>query len=1849
MASATLPVELTAKFSQLESHVRRIRVVRGLGIVAVVAAVSLGLAFFADMMWELGQTARWAILAGVGFVTVLTALRTILRPLFTRHTEEELAAVVETAHPRLRERLSSMVELNDPHLPEIEKGSPLMRELLARQTVRASRQLDFTDAVSPKRSLRWALAGAIAAFLLAVPFIFFSGTYGLLVSRFFAPWADFERPNNLFFEIPEGDRVVAHGSDVTIAALPRWRVFATELPDEVRLNWTDSTGREDSRPMDYDDESKSYTVTLPHVFDGFDYNVAAGRSRTANHRIEVAEAPMVVAASLEVEPPAYTGLPAASHDGVVGEIRVFERSRLSLHLEFNKPVETAQLEWLGVIAPRSLEIPVPPDPDLDGQMNDVVEKPIQREPLQAMSLAADRRSAQLDFTADLGGPFAFRLSDEHDLANDEEPVRVLIVAPDAAPILALADGDAQRVRPTDVVKIDVEATDDVGLGELELHYEQPGAEEPAVVAVPRVALGERKYVHTFRLDLAPLDLQPGVQVTYRVRAADERPEPEPNVTWSEQRTVTIDSTAKPPGSARLAAKQKELREELAQIRTDLDKNRSQTEDLKDEAVSDLRMQLDFNKNANIPPLAQEQNELAKRVEQLAEKFARHPLYGNLTKQTQSVARDELNPAGAQLAKAAELELKEKAPELVDNVEKLNRAADGLEHVEQEFEKLAEIERDLLELNRLAEEAARVADEALALEQQTTNPPADETPAERETREADQAGKQQELARQHAELSNQLDDLLNRRPELLDAARKQQIDRLAELSRQARELAEPQDRLADALKREAESAARNADDAARAQEELTEEVAKLAADVEKLRAEMNGDAVEPVDAEALRKAIDDLKQGNLKDAFDRQQAAAEELKRLAKELAKNSDLPDDPQAAANELKKRQEELQREIADAAKSAPAADAADQVKTDHQQELRNLAARQAAVQAGAAKLDAPARTRDQQQQAVDKAADATESLIAGDPEQAAQTAAETVEALDKLAADIGSREDRVAQAKRELAELKKRQEQLAEDAAKQAKAAKPTDAEAEPDAAHQDLARRQEQIARELADLDAPDAERQQTDAVRKSAAAIEDLKRQLNADVPASQADLDEALDRLEQQLAGKDVPEPAGDDRAQHDPAKLAAELAKRQKHAADAAQKQAEAGNVPAQQPRAQAAEDLDQIAEDAERLRVGDAAQNEKRQALDSLARAQEAREQVDQLAKKQQPNNDPPDGDDKSAPEAGDELKRLMKEEAQAQKDAADALEQMAQRLEKQDAKQQRTEQERREQEQAEQLAQLDPPADPARTAQKAAETAEQQAAREEAARRAEQLAERQQQLGEQVAGLQQGKPPGEQNPAGQQPGGEPGDQPGQQPGDNQPGPNGESAATPAQAVAGQQKLARDAAELAIDAARQQGPTSEAAQSAADFARKAGEASKAAQSGRLDDAQQSAQEAAASAGDAAKALTAEPDGELGPRAQSLAKQQEAQAEQFGRQAGSPGQRKSAQAAGQEHLADAAEDLSKRLDDVAKKLTSQPLDDQPTGREAQSARDSVQNAEKSMKQASGEMNRGNDRAAADSAKQAADALRQAAGDAEQAAGENPPPDSPVPGEIGEQVTDAARNLREAGEQLARAPQGTQPERQPGAEPPNGDQPPGEQPGGEQASAQPGMGKDGEGQPGNQPGESQPGEGQRGSEPGAQASQQGSPAGQPQPGQPGQGQSNGTSPSPLAKSAQSLKQAAQALARAAQQSQPGRSPGGPPSGSGQPDAQGQPGGQQASADGQSQPGGEGGGAGGGSGTGAQVEADLSRLESELKKLSGRDWGQLPGHLRTEIIQAARRRPNSDYSKLIKLYFEEIARTPKQRER
>ena len=148
---------------------------------------------------------------------------------------------------------------------------------------------------------------------------------------------------------------------------------------------------------------------------------------------------------------------------------------------------------------------------------------------------------------------------------------------------------------------------------------------------------------------------------------------------------------------------------------------------------------------------------------------------------------------------------------------------------------------------------------------------------------------------------------------------------------------------------------------------------------------------------------------------------------------------------------------------------------------------------------------------------------------------------------------------------------------------------------------------------------------------------------------------------------------------------------------------------------------------------------------------------------------------------------------------------------------------------------------------------------------------------------------------------------------------------------------------------------------------------------------------------------------------------------------------------------------------------------------------------------------------------------------------------------------------------------------------------------------------------------------------------GQPMADAQPGQPGksgdEGKGEGQAPgSPFAQMAQRLREAARALSDAAKQSTPLPSQDGQP----QPD-------KPANEPNDNPQLAQGGGANG-QGNGEQDRGEnLGDLQTQVKKMTGRNWGQLSSKLKTEMSQQAKHQAHGDYSKLIKLYFQEIAKT------
>lgn len=854
-ANGILPAELTRLLFDIRRQLRAIAVIRGMGMLLVLLVAGIWGGILCDLQWDSPIQFRilmpTLLLAG-GVVLVWTQ---VLRPLFRRHTLPELAAIVEKTHPEFAERLTSAIELTDPAIPERERGSALMRELLLQQTVKRVHAVDCSDAVPTVAAWRWAIAGSIAVLLFLAPVVIAPTTYQLALKRFVTPWGNFDSVGTLSFKIENPNRVVARGSDVDLKILVSTLTPSQPSPQTLWFHWTTATGETGSRRIHAGESPGNFLLTVPHIHTSLNYRIAADTQRSREYALDVVDAPALVRAGLEIAPPAYTGMPLTQIDGVLGDIPVLAHSRLSFHLGFNKPIERADLEWLtsahvpdaASVAPpnkatgsNSAQGSATTDELTSGELptGGLPTEPaiLQR---REFTIADDGLSATLEMIADVQGRFAFRIADEHQLANRDEPRRAIVLIADRPPQIQIAGSAGQSaIRPGDTPTVGVDVIDDFGVSNLELRYSIDGGEEQRLSAeIPEYK--NRQVSHEFRLDPQTLALAEGSVIQYRVVATDERAAPGPNEVSTEPRSFVVSSDSESPTTQQLAESQQELQEMLDDIRQQLAEHREQVEQLaKDADKSDAEdAARQAAQQAAMAAALQQERDLAEKLETLSRRFAENPLLAPLSPATQAVAREQLDQASRNLQQASDATGENTGQALEAAQDQVAQAQKKLDSIDQQFDRLSEILDDLLELEQLAQRADELArDAASALDHNTTDRNASERNTAEQLAAAEQssptgspadspagdtpmppqsgasqsgespAGQSAEIAQlqeQHAKLTEDLNDLLDRRPELVNAARRDQLDRLAELAKQARNLAIPQENLANGLAAESE--------------------------------------------------------------------------------------------------------------------------------------------------------------------------------------------------------------------------------------------------------------------------------------------------------------------------------------------------------------------------------------------------------------------------------------------------------------------------------------------------------------------------------------------------------------------------------------------------------------------------------------------------------------------------------------------------------------------------------------------------------------------------------------------------------------------------------------------------------------------------------------------------------------------------------------------------------------------------------------------------------------------------------------------------------------------------------------
>jgi hypothetical protein len=883
---------------------------RGLAETLCVLIAGIVFACVLDYFIVLPGFVRLGLLASTAIVTSIVAWRRLIHPVMAGTPDDELAAAVDLRFPELQESLATLVSIEAPTATASETGSLLMRERLQKHVQNQIRHVQPSAVIRSGTTIKRVALAVISVIAIAIPLSVWPSGSSLLMQRFVMPFANLAAATNLYFEVPDGNRTVATNSDVVFTAIPQWRSKVAEvLPTDVVLEMKTASGEYEELEMAFDESAGRFAVTIVDVRDSIQYRVVGGGAATEWFTMTVADPPRILSALLRETPPPYTGRPIETYDGIVGDISVFERSQIEMVLQFNKPVQTVRIEWKNWTPIESTSSARSGEEMTAGENQNPLPEEIAaaalapvpgktpEPPMSPTEISPDGLAAIFRFEALGGGPFEFSVEDSLGLANSVEPSRRLIVTTDTPPQLTVSGlTDGLEVRPDDVVPLNCKAVDDLGLGVLEMQF-QRNNDAVRIEAADPFDRGALSATHDFRLDLKTLNAVSGDTVTFRVRTADERPVPGPQVVWKGPWTIRIADDAEPLGAKPLREADQQLVDALRKMEEQLKQDADKASELKNQT----RQQWDDEAKDDVRELSEKEQTQGRQLQQLAEQVAAHPLMQKqaekLSELAQQIRQDvptTLNEAAAAESDSASRKLQESANELEQIRNELHKAAD-------EVEDLAKLEQELAELNRLALDAQQLAkdSEQLRKDREANQPEEGQSPEERQ-QQLDQ--KQEELAQDQQKLTDDLNRLLQRKQELLQAAREAQLDQMAEVAEQLQTLAQQQQQLAEGVNEESRDAARDVQQLANELQKARNQAEQLGNEIQQKAADVTRPDVKPLD-----EAINELRQGNLAEPQRGMQEAQDQLAKAAEQLNKPIEAsPVDPNAPQDENARLAEE-------------------------------------------------------------------------------------------------------------------------------------------------------------------------------------------------------------------------------------------------------------------------------------------------------------------------------------------------------------------------------------------------------------------------------------------------------------------------------------------------------------------------------------------------------------------------------------------------------------------------------------------------------------------------------------------------------------------------------------------------------------------------------------------------------------------------------------------------------------------------------------------------------------------------------------------------------------------------------
>lgn len=505
-----MPDTLQSRLMYLRNRLRQMTWLYGLSwLVAVVFGATL-VAGLLD--WSLRiEDAGLRFLFGLGIVVSggWIAWRLLIRPLRRKISDVDIALRIEKRYPGFNDSLASTVQFlkagSDPRL-----GSPELQKKVVEQTVEQVERVSLSDIVETRRVRKVALCAVGICLLTAVLAGWNQAAAATALHRLMFPFANRPWPKTtelqlvdeslhpLTFDIAEPLRM-AEGDTIDIYV----EDLKGTLPEEVRMEY--QFGEEDvisevlrrTTLRDKDGNPRELCVASLVATKGpMNFRAVGGDDYGMPwQRLEVVPPPLVENLQIRLTPPVYSGQTPETLPEGMGHIRGLVGTQVHLKATANKPLQSAQLR-------------------------------VKDRPPIRVALSNNGRQLEVDFPIPEPGVYSwwFDLQDLQGFQNANAPRYEIRGTADLVPDVWIDEPPRDRnLTPTAMVPLIVGAKDDLGLKEMRVQYRIGEDPKTPATTIPLFSGDDRPTQQRveYEWELADLNLEPGMLVTFHAEALDD--------------------------------------------------------------------------------------------------------------------------------------------------------------------------------------------------------------------------------------------------------------------------------------------------------------------------------------------------------------------------------------------------------------------------------------------------------------------------------------------------------------------------------------------------------------------------------------------------------------------------------------------------------------------------------------------------------------------------------------------------------------------------------------------------------------------------------------------------------------------------------------------------------------------------------------------------------------------------------------------------------------------------------------------------------------------------------------------------------------------------------------------------------------------------------------------------------------------------------------------------------------------------------------------------------------------------------------------------------------------------------